>query len=381
MAHDVVRVRVAAVLVVRRHDVRAELADHADQRLGGHLDRLAARSSPRAAAAAGRPRAAPSRRTPASVCCTPRISCALAISRRRTSGRSRRISGSCFSARVEHVAALAARAGDHQHVDALGGVPRHRRRALAGLVVGVRVHRHQPQPFTHLHTCPRSRTGRHRQWSSTTDRRPSIMSPSCGRPDGRSPRAAPPPGSRHRQWWVVGRSSACLTRHWPSPSGGAWPARSGQVTWTDLGYAHVDRPQRRGRRTTCTARPTATCPAPCRPWTRTTARVGAVEVTIPPAAKRRCTAVTLVTATTNAVTGEVRPAASLPAGEPLSGRRPGRTVARRMARSAARLVDSSFPPWVWTARSPPIGVRARFFGTWPRPGGRRASPLTTRSLT
>ena len=39
MAHDVVGVRVAAVLVVRRHHVRPEAADQPHQRLGGLLDR------------------------------------------------------------------------------------------------------------------------------------------------------------------------------------------------------------------------------------------------------------------------------------------------------------------------------------------------------
>ena len=48
--------------------------------------------------------------------------------------------------RVEDRAALAAGAGDDVDVDALGDVPRGRRRALARLVVGVGVHVHQPEP-------------------------------------------------------------------------------------------------------------------------------------------------------------------------------------------------------------------------------------------
>ena len=65
--------------------------------------------------------------------------------------------------RVEDVAALAAGAGDDQDVDALGDVARHRRRALARLVVGVGVHGHQPQP---LATSREVRRGRRRQGHS-----------------------------------------------------------------------------------------------------------------------------------------------------------------------------------------------------------------------
>jgi len=51
---------------------------------------------------------------------------------------------------VEHVTALAAGAGDHQHIGALGDVARHRRSALARLVVGVGMHGHQPQSLRHV---------------------------------------------------------------------------------------------------------------------------------------------------------------------------------------------------------------------------------------
>ena len=60
---DVVGVRVAAALVVGGDHLRLEPADQRDQRRGGLLDRRRARSSPRAAAAAGRPRAGRSRRS------------------------------------------------------------------------------------------------------------------------------------------------------------------------------------------------------------------------------------------------------------------------------------------------------------------------------
>ena len=46
---------------------------------------------------------------------------------------------------VEHIAALAARAGDDEHLDAFADVLRHRGRTLARLVVRVRVHAHETQ--------------------------------------------------------------------------------------------------------------------------------------------------------------------------------------------------------------------------------------------
>ena len=209
---------------------------------------------------------------------------------------SRRMSGSSLSAGVEHVAALAARAGDHQHVDALGGVLRHRRRALAGLVVGVRVHRHQPQSFSHLHTCSRSRTGHHRQWLIDDGSRPSSCHRACVRPDGRSPRAAPPPGSRHRQ--VVGR------RHRRVPARHAlaiWlglASTLGQVTWTDLGYSARRRPHRqRDVRRAPPDRP-ATSPASCSALDCHHGTVGAVTVTIPAGGEASVHRVTLVQTTT-----------------------------------------------------------------------------------
>ena len=63
----------------------------------------------------------------------------------------------CFAAgdlgtvhrRVEHRAAGAVGERDDQDVGALLGVPRHRRRALARLVVGMGVHTHEPQGVLH----------------------------------------------------------------------------------------------------------------------------------------------------------------------------------------------------------------------------------------
>ena len=55
--------------------------------------------------------------------------------------------------RVEDRAALAAGAGDDEHVDTLGDVHRHGRRALARLVVGMGMDGHQPQPLGHRSSC------------------------------------------------------------------------------------------------------------------------------------------------------------------------------------------------------------------------------------
>src|SRR5699024_7432973 len=53
---------------------------------------------------------------------------------------------------VEDAPGLATRARLHQDAHALGGVPCHGRRTFRRLVVGVRVHRHEPQTG-HRHTC------------------------------------------------------------------------------------------------------------------------------------------------------------------------------------------------------------------------------------
>ena len=141
---DVVGVRVAAVLVVGGHHVRPERADQRDQRRGGLLDRHegeAALGQRRQRVALGQPgvdeaEPAPARRRGSR---GPR-----AISARRISAMSATTSGRSMR-RVEDAAALAAGAGDDQHVDALVDVAGHGRGALARLVVGVGVHRHQAQ--------------------------------------------------------------------------------------------------------------------------------------------------------------------------------------------------------------------------------------------
>ena len=149
VAHDVVGVRVAAVLVVGGQHVRTELADHLHQRPGGLVrveQREAALRQRRQRVALGQPgvdeaepdlldaedlaRPAPSRRGAA----------------RRGSPGSRGVS--IFGLRID--AALAAGAGGHHHLDALGHVVRGGRRALARLVVGVGVDVQEPQGFMPL---------------------------------------------------------------------------------------------------------------------------------------------------------------------------------------------------------------------------------------
>jgi hypothetical protein len=145
VAHDVVRVGVAAVLVVGRHDVRAELPDDAYERGGGHLDGLqreAAVGQRRQRIALGQPRvdeAQPrlphAEDRPSGVHLLP-----------ADVGEVREHVGVTLQARIEDVAALAAGAGRDQHVHTFGDVARHRRGTFAGLVVRMRVDGEQPQP-------------------------------------------------------------------------------------------------------------------------------------------------------------------------------------------------------------------------------------------
>ena len=53
--------------------------------------------------------------------------------------------------RVQDVSTFSARTADDQDLDTLADVARHRRGALARLVVGVGVHGHQPQRPVELH--------------------------------------------------------------------------------------------------------------------------------------------------------------------------------------------------------------------------------------
>ena len=277
MAHDVVRVGVAAVLVVRRHDVRAELADDPDQRLGGHLDRLereAAVGQRRQRVALGQPgvdEAEPrvlARRGPPA---------RLAISRRRTCAMSRRISGSCCSSglrmspRSPPVHETTSTSTPSATYFAIVAAP------LLDSSSGcacTAISRSRSPTSTPAHVLEPVITD---HGSSTMDLVPSSCHRACGRPDGRSPRAAPPPGSRHRQ--VVGRRC----RRVPLGIGPGHLVRAGQHARP----GHVDRPRLRARRRPSRGylrRPPPDRPRrPCvgAPSTSTDGTVGAVTVTIP----------------------------------------------------------------------------------------------------
>ena len=122
MAHDVVGVRVAAVLVVGGHHVRPEARGSAGPAARPPSCGRPARSSPRAAAAAGRPRAARSRRSPASRAARRGSPGPASISCAADLGDVRRGRLGSVHLRVEDAAALAAGAGDDHDLDALGDV-------------------------------------------------------------------------------------------------------------------------------------------------------------------------------------------------------------------------------------------------------------------
>jgi hypothetical protein len=143
MGHHVVRVRVAALLVVGEHDVRPELADRADQRLGrlGHRrEREAALRQRGLGVALGQPGVD----EPEKALLHPED-----LPGPRHLGPPHRgdvrLDLGPVHGRVQDVTALAAGQRADQDLDALADVARHGRRALARLVVRVRVHGHQPE--------------------------------------------------------------------------------------------------------------------------------------------------------------------------------------------------------------------------------------------
>ena len=161
---------------------------------------------PSGSGGSGSPSGRPESTKPSQVCSQPRTSCAAFISSRRTWAMSRRMCGSFFSLRVEDVAALAAGARHDHDLGARGDVPGHRRRALAGLVVRVRVDAHEPEPVGHVGPFACSGSGRSREWT------PSILSSGAGPrttdagpdrgPVCRCPAPLPAPpvvGGRHRR--------------------------------------------------------------------------------------------------------------------------------------------------------------------------------------
>ena len=147
VAANVIGVRVAAVLVVGGHHVRPEFADHPHQRLGGDLQRhqreaaLGQRRQRIALGQAGVDEAQPG-----------------VLDAEDLGGLGHLVAPDLGDAsvhlgqvhrRVEDVAAFAAGQRHHQHAMTLVGIARQGRGTLTGLVVGVGVHRHQPQ-FGHV---------------------------------------------------------------------------------------------------------------------------------------------------------------------------------------------------------------------------------------
>jgi hypothetical protein len=147
MGADVVRMRVAAILVVGGHHVRLEFADHTHQLFDGLLQRHHAEAAVGqrwrriALGESGVDKTEP-----------------MVLHAEDLSGLGHLVAPDLghpavhlgqVHRRVEDVAALAAGERDDQHADALVGVAGHGGGTLAGLVVRVGVHRHQTQ-FTQL---------------------------------------------------------------------------------------------------------------------------------------------------------------------------------------------------------------------------------------
>jgi hypothetical protein len=144
----VVGVRVAAVLVVRRHHVWPERADQADQRLGRnrHVHQtetaLRQRGQRIALGQAGVDPAQPVLPDTEDLA----RGVHLAAAHLGQVGQHGLV---VLQLRVEDRTALSPGAGDDVHIDALGDIADHAGRAFARLVVGMGVDRHQPQLLAH----------------------------------------------------------------------------------------------------------------------------------------------------------------------------------------------------------------------------------------
>jgi hypothetical protein len=134
----------------------------------------------------------------------------------------------------------------------------------------------------------------------------------AGAPTEGLPVPLPRPAPGTAKWWVVAAVGCLLGTAlaiW-------WGLAStlGQVTWTDLGYAHVT--DRIISVTYDVHRPTdrdVSCVV--RALDNHHGTVGAVTVTIPAGGEASVHRVTVVKTTTKAVTGEVQTCSVLPAGE------------------------------------------------------------------
>ena len=152
---------------------------------------------------------------------------------------------------VEHVAALAAGARHDEHLVALVDVARHRRGALAGLVVRVRVDAHEPEPVGHVEdpSVQRSRgvPENGRRPSSHPARPPDHRTPA----PTEDPYAVAPPRSRHHPM-VGGRRRSAASPRSASSCGGAFGTTSGSVRPEVTGYRGASRTPRSSSSTTCT---------------------------------------------------------------------------------------------------------------------------------
>ena len=276
---------------------------------------------------------------------------------------SRRISGSSFSARVEDVAALAAGAGDDQHVDALGDVrapswPRPcstRRRGARARPSAAAVHSRLLPVLTSVST----RSSGAGQWSGSTDGIP--IPRSChragGRPDGHGlpPCHVPARLPDDRQVAGSSASSACLAGAalaiWWGLAGTVGAGRPGPTS----GSRARRRPQR--RRSTYDVAPAG------RPR-RVVHRAGAGQPARSgrggdrrgsrPASRRRCTSVTTVQTADpgrdRRGRGLQRPALSPP---------PGRSAERADAAHSERSLAPAYPRLLVASSLPPVASGPR----------------------
>ncbi len=144
--------RVAAVLVVGDHHVRAELSHHLDQFTRRDLDRhggedvLRQRRGRVALRQPGVDEAQPAVLNTEDLRGLGHLG---AADLGQVLDHLRPVHG-----RVEDAARLPTGTGDHHHFVSLGHVTRGRRGSLAGLVIRVRMHRHQPQLVRHRSVVP-----------------------------------------------------------------------------------------------------------------------------------------------------------------------------------------------------------------------------------
>ncbi|SLC85519.1 Uncharacterised protein [Mycobacteroides abscessus subsp. massiliense] len=143
MAPYVVRVRITAVLVVGRHDVRAELPDNRDQLGDRFLDRHQGeriRWQRRQRVTLRQSRIHVTQPAVPHAELRGGLGHLLAADGTDVRGHLRTVHG-----RVQDVAAFTAGKGHHHDLIALGGIPCRGGGALTCLVIGVGVHRHQSQ--------------------------------------------------------------------------------------------------------------------------------------------------------------------------------------------------------------------------------------------